>query len=87
MAKTRHIHQRMSQRGITSSMLDLVKQFGVQNNGDATILNKKSVKNVLYTMNKLIKEMKKIESKGGIVLIEKDGVEITTYNLNSYNKN
>lgn len=86
MAKTRHIHQRMSQRGITNSMLDLVKLFGVNNNGDATILNRKSVRDILYTMNKLMKEMKKIESKGGVVLIEKDGVEITTYSLNSYKR-
>lgn len=46
MAKTRHIHQRMSQRAIHQNMLDMVKIFGV-NHGEKTILNKKGIENVL----------------------------------------
>lgn len=42
MSKTRHIQKRMSQRGITSAILDLVERFGVCDNGDKVILTKKN---------------------------------------------
>jgi hypothetical protein len=86
MAKTRHIQKRMNQRGINDGILDIVKMFGVSDNRDKTILNRKGVQMALMEMSRIMKEMKKIESKGGIVLIEKDGSEITTYALDSYKK-
>lgn len=85
MAKTRHIHQRMNQRGIQQAMLDIVKQFGIDN-GDKTILNQQALRNAITECKKIEKLMQKMESKGGLVLVEADGVELTTYPLNSYKR-
>jgi hypothetical protein len=83
MAKSRHIHQRMNQRGIQQAMLELVKQFGIDN-GDKTILNQQALRTAIEECKKIEKLMQKMESKGGLVLVEADGVELTTYPLNSY---
>ena len=85
MAKTRHIHQRMNQRGIQQAMLDLVKQFGIDS-GDKTILNQKALRVAIAECKKIEKLMQKMETRGGLVLVEEDGHEITTYPLNSYNR-
>lgn len=86
MAKTRHIQKRMSQRAINDEMLNIVKTFGVFDGCDKTILNRKCIQMALVEMNKLMRIMKTIESKGGIVLVEDGGVEITTYKLDSNKK-
>ena len=52
MAKTRHIHQRMNQRGIQQAMLELVKQFGTDT-GDKTILNQKALKVAITECKKI----------------------------------
>lgn len=46
MAHTRHIQKRMRQRGITTGLVNLVSQFGVEH-GDKLILNKKTPKHCL----------------------------------------
>ncbi|MEO9944938.1 hypothetical protein [Paraglaciecola sp.] len=86
MAKTRHIHQRMNQRGIKQQMLEIVKMFGVDD-GDKTILNEKGIEAALSEINKLSKDMQKMKNKGGVVLVEANGVEITAYSLDSYSRN
>ena len=86
MAKTRHIHQRMNQRGVTQQMLEIVKQFGIDS-GDKVILNRKGIDIAISALNAICKDMQKMRSKGGVVLVEEDGVEITTYALDSYSRN
>lgn len=86
MAKTRHIHQRMNQRGVTQQMLEIVKQFGVDN-GDKIILNRKGLDVAISALNTLSKNMQKMRSKGGVVLVEDNNTEITTYALDSYTRN
>jgi hypothetical protein len=86
MARTRHIHQRMSQRSIQLSMLDIVKDFGVDN-GDKIILNKKSIDMAITELNRISKLMQKMRSRGGIVLVQENDVDITTYDLNSFDIN
>lgn len=85
MAKTRHIHQRMNQRAISQQMLEIVKMFGV-NNGDKTYLNKKGIDAVISEMDSLAKQMQKMKSQGGVVLVESGDVEITAYALDSYDR-
>jgi hypothetical protein len=85
MAKTRHIHQRMNQRAISQQMLAIVKMFGVDN-GDKTYLNKKGIDAVISEMDSLAKQMQKMKSRGGVVLVESGGVEITAYALDSYDR-
>ncbi|WP_372740215.1 hypothetical protein [Neptunomonas sp.] len=85
MAKTRHMHQRMNQRAISQQMLEIVKMFGV-NNGDKTYLNKKGIDAVISEMDSLAKQMQKMKSQGGVVLVESGDVEITAYALDSYDR-
>lgn len=85
MAKTRHIHQRMSQRAITQSMLEIVKTFGVES-GDKTILNIKGIDSVLTELKRLSSSMQKMRARGGFVLVEDGDFEITTYALSSYKR-
>ena len=75
MAKTRHIHQRMNQRGIQQAMLDLVKQFG-SDSGDKIILNQKALKVAITECKKIAQLMQKMENKGGLVLVEEDVVKL-----------
>jgi len=83
MAKTRHIQQRMTQRSIEHGMLDIVKTFGVDN-GDKVILNRKAIDCALAELHKISSTMQKMRSRGGLVLVEESGFEITAYALNSY---
>lgn len=85
MSKTRHIQQRMNQRGISSKMLELVLQFGTRDQ-DKMLLGKKNIRKVLAELDRLRKSFLDMEKKGGLVLVEKDGAEITTYALNSYRR-
>lgn len=83
MAKTRHIARRMSQRGIKSEVLDMVSKFGVRD-GDKLILNRKACQAIRETLDKLKRTIGEIEEKGGYVLVECGGTQITTYRLDSY---
>ena len=85
MAKTRHIQQRMSQRGIKQSTLDLVERFGTWN-GDKQVLNRKACEAALKELDRVRKELIKAQERGGYVLVESGGVEITTYGLDSYSQ-
>ena len=85
MSKTRHIQQRMSQRAITSQMLEIVKMFGVDD-GDKTYLNRKGLDAAMIELKRISQQMQKMRSRGGIVLVESGDTEITTYALDSYNR-
>jgi hypothetical protein len=67
-------------------MLDIVKDFGVDN-GDKIILNKKSIDMAITELNRISKLMQKMRSRGGIVLVQENDVDITTYDLNSFDIN
>ncbi len=62
MSNTRHIQQRMSQRGIKQSMIDMVLNFGIPN-GDRVILNRKGLDGILVEIEKLKKSALKNERK------------------------
>lgn len=83
MAKTRHIHKRMSQRGITDRMLKVVSKFGMTQ-GDKQILDRKNIDALVKSMDGLRKDLLKMRDKGGVVVVEVEDTQITTYNLNSY---
>lgn len=85
MSRTRHIHQRISQRGIASRLLDLTAQFGVDC-GDKIILDRKNTESLLSEIDKVRKDLLEIHIKGGLVVVESDGTQITAYNLNSYSR-
>ena len=85
MAKTRHNQRRMSQRGINSEMLTIVQQFGKWE-GDKCILNRQACNDVLNELQKVKSDVIKMKEKGGLVLVQDDDVEITTYALDSYRR-
>ena len=85
MSKTRHFQTRMSQRGITGSMLDVVLRFGVPN-GDRTVLNNKGIEAAVRELDELRKQLLKVRDKGGLVVVEEGGFFLTTYRLDSFSQ-
>lgn len=85
MAKTRHMHKRMSQRGITQRMVSLISEFGVTID-DKQILDRKNIDELLKGMDDLRKDLLKLRDKGGLVVVEANDTLITTYRVNSYNR-
>lgn len=84
MHKTRHIQQRMSQRGITEAIINMVFDFGISD-GDKITLDKKNCQ----LLSKLFEQMKrttdKMAEKGGYTLVASGESLITVYRLNSFN--
>ena len=85
MAKTRHMHQRMSQRGITDRMLQVVSDYGVTQ-GDKQILDRKNIDALMNGMDRFRKDLLKIRDKGGLVVVEANDVYITAYNIDSFDR-
>lgn len=78
---TNHSKTRMTQRGITADMIELVLEFGDYIK-DKVILNSKKIKKLIKCINCELKiKLLKILDKGGLVVVlGDDGVVITTYN-------
>lgn len=85
MARTRHIHKRMNQRGINSRLVDLVSQFGVED-GDRLVLDRKNTQSLLDAMDSMRKDLLDIHAKGGVVVVEVGDSQLTTFTLNSYER-
>ena len=85
MAKTKHIHKRMSQRGINARLVDLVSQFGMDH-GDKVILTRKNAEALLGAVEGLKSQLLDIHSKGGPVVVEQGEYQITVYPLDSYSR-
>lgn len=84
MYKTRHIHQRMSQRGITQPVIEMLYSFGIAD-GDKIVLSKKNCELLSQIFSKMKKITVKMAEKGGFTLVANDETLITTYRLNSFN--
>jgi hypothetical protein len=82
MQFTRHAHQRMTQRGITRAMIDLVLEFG-EVEQDKAILDKKHAQQLIRELEEKLRTAKKILDKGGCVVVEADNAILTTYNYQS----
>ncbi len=80
MSKTHHMHKRMSQRAINEVMVELTKTFGIED-GDKVIVNQKGIEAALQVLEKWKQNFMKMRSRGGMVLVESDNVEITAYRL------
>ncbi len=75
----------MSQRGITSRMVEVVSNFGMIQ-GDKHVLDCKNIDALMNAMDKLRKDLIRLRDKGGLVVVEENDTCITTYNLNSYDR-
>lgn len=85
MSKTRHIQQRMSQRGIQQSMIDMTLAYG-QDHGDKIILNRKGIDAILNEIEKLKKCALSLRKKGGLVVVDVENTLITAYSLDSFSR-
>lgn len=85
MSRTRHLHQRMGQRGVTERMLQVVLGFGVCH-GDKLTLDRGNIDQLMCAMDKLKKDLLKVRDKGGLVVVEAGGSAITTYRANSFKR-
>lgn len=83
--KTAHIQTRMSQRGITREMIDLVRRFG-RHFGDRIVLSRKDIQKKLDELDEQRSGLLKIMDKGGMVVVEENGVLITAYRLTGLNR-
>ena len=79
MDTTRHVLQRMSQRGVTREMIDLVLEHGRISHDKAT-LGRKDAQELLARMQRQMRILKKILDKGGLVVVAENDRIITTYN-------
>lgn len=79
MQTTLHFQQRMSQRGVTREMVDLVMTYG-KTCQDRYTLDKKGALKRLEELQKEERVLKKILDKGGLVVVVADDALITTFN-------
>lgn len=80
MTATKHIGERMSQRGMTKRMLELVMEFGKEQ-GDKIVLNRKTTQYLLDEIDQTKKDLLKVMDKGGIVVVCDNETLITTYRV------
>jgi Domain of unknown function (DUF4258) len=80
MHTTRHLRQRMSQRGVSREMVDLVLEHGIVDQ-DEYILGRRTALELLDDYQRRLKVLKKILDKGGVTVVSDAGNLITTYNF------
>ena len=79
------MQQKMDQRSINQTMLDITKTFGTED-GDEIILNTKAIDNALRELGRLKSNIIKMRSRGGMVLVESEESEIIAYGLEGYKR-
>ena len=77
---TLHIDQRMNHRGITRDLLDFTLAHGTWE-GDRCILGKKALQALLKEYDELRRLAVRAMDKGGMVVVEAGGREITAYQM------
>lgn len=84
MQTTRHIKQRMSQRGISKEMVNLVIAHGVIQ-GDKYVVGRKEALQLIRALDSERRVLTKILDKGGVEVVTEGDALITAYNRNSKN--
>lgn len=82
---TRHMQARMSQRGIPGDLVDLVRQYG-RDEQDTVVLDRNGLRELLDSVRSLQRVVLKALDKGGVVVVEADGALITTYNRDNFDR-
>jgi len=75
---SKHFRKRMSQRGITQEIIELVLSFGYLA-GDKRILDRRALENLIIVLDEMRSKAIRALDKGGITVVEADGQLITTY--------
>lgn len=79
---TLHLDQRMNQRGITRDLLDFTLAHGKWE-GDRCILDKNALRGLLNQCDEMRRLAVRAMDKGGMVVVEAGGQEITAYPITS----
>ena len=79
MEITQHIQQRMSQRGVSNQMVEMVLRHG-RLEQDKYVLDRREALSLLEEFNREAQVLKKILDKGGVTVVADEGALITTYN-------
>ena len=79
MNTTKHLMDRMNQRGISAKMIELALEYGI-NKKDKIILDKKNISKLLKEIDAYRKDLLKIMDKNGLVVVAVDDSLLTTYN-------
>jgi hypothetical protein len=74
MSQSSHFKRRMSQRGITQDMVDMVMGYG-ELDGDRVVLSRKASARLAKAARTLVR----ILDKGGVVVVASGSVQVTTY--------
>lgn len=85
MYKTRHLHKRLNQRGITEAVLKILLNYGLEY-GEKRTLDKKNWLELSDIFAHLKKVTDKMAEKGGYTLVATKEALITVYRLDSYSK-
>ena len=88
MSTTKHFKERMDERNISSTMVQIAELFGVKSSkGDKVILNKDTICSVEKNIRKFLKDIENLKKRGGLTLVESEGLMVTTYFNDSYKPN
>ena len=79
MNTTLHFSQRMSQRGVSREMVRLVREYGSLE-GEKVVLGQRAAGQVIDELMDELRVLKKIQDKGGVIVVEDGDSLITTYN-------
>ncbi|HSV98122.1 MAG TPA: hypothetical protein VLM75_14465 [Spirochaetota bacterium] len=82
MNKTRHASKRVRQRGISERMIDLAFICG-RDERDRVILDRRGLHRLIGEVDDLRRLLLRTLDKGGIVVVERDGVLITAFPKNT----
>ena len=85
MPKTNHFKTRIQQRGILQSSIELAQRHGFPK-GDKYILGRKQIDVAIKTLDQERRALLKARDQGGVIAVEADGVLITAYRFDSFNR-
>ena len=85
MIQTNHFISRIQQRGIQQSSIDLAMRYGLPK-GDKLVLGRKQIDEAIKRIDQERKHLLKARDQGGLVAVEAEGVLITAYRLESFNR-
>ena len=85
MSKTRHFLSRIQQRGILQSSIEVAQRYVFQK-CDKYILCRKQIDIALKTLDQERRALLKARDQGGVIAVEADGVLITAYRFDSFNR-
>lgn len=81
MQATKHIGERMSQRGVTRNMVDIVLGHGATIQ-DKHVLGRRDALKLLERMRHEARIVQKVVDKGGVIVVAEADMLITTFNCN-----